>query len=80
MSQTKSPVSDTGEFAMFAWIVVEAAGVEPASEKARHEENYVRIRLQIFGSGFRAGESGRHLARFISAYSSGPKPLAHPAK
>jgi hypothetical protein len=29
-------------------IVVEAGGVEPPSEKARNEENYVRIRLMIF--------------------------------
>jgi hypothetical protein len=29
-------------------IVVEAGGVEPPSEKARTEENYVRIRLMIF--------------------------------
>jgi len=28
--------------------VVEAGGVEPPSEKARNEENYVRIRLMIF--------------------------------
>jgi hypothetical protein len=60
--------------------MVEAAGVEPASEKARREENYVRIRLQRFGSGFRAGENGRHLVRLISTYGSGPKPLAYPAK
>ena len=29
-------------------IVVEAGGVEPPSEKARNEENYVRIRLMVF--------------------------------
>jgi hypothetical protein len=28
---------------------VEAGGVEPPSEKARNEENYVRIRLKVFG-------------------------------
>ena len=28
--------------------VVEAGGVEPPSEKARNEENYVRIRLNRF--------------------------------
>ena len=60
--------------------MVEAAGVEPASENARREENYVRIRLQRFGSGFRAGENGRHLARLISAYGSGQKPSTYPAK
>ena len=27
-------------------MLVEAAGVEPASEKARHEENYVRSAIQ----------------------------------
>ena len=43
--------------------MVEAAGVEPASEKARREENYVRIRLKIFGRRFRTGESGGGLAR-----------------
>jgi len=60
--------------------VVEAGGVEPPSEKVRREENYVRFRLKFFGSGFRAGENGRYLARLISAYGSGQKPLAHPAK
>jgi hypothetical protein len=29
--------------------MVEAGGVEPPSEKARREENYVRIRLMNFG-------------------------------
>jgi len=29
-------------------IMVEAGGVEPPSEKARNEENYVRIRFMIF--------------------------------
>jgi hypothetical protein len=28
--------------------LVEAGGVEPPSEKARREENYVRIRIMIF--------------------------------
>ena len=60
--------------------LVEAAGVEPASEKARREENYVRIRLLKFGSGFRAGENGRHLVRLISVYGSGPKPTTYPAR
>ena len=31
--------------------MVEAAGVEPASEKARHEEPTMRIRLVVFGGG-----------------------------
>jgi hypothetical protein len=60
--------------------LVEAAGVEPASETARREENYVRFRLKCFSSGFRAGENGRYLVRLISAYGSGPKPLTYPVK
>jgi len=31
----------------FICEVVEAGGVEPPSEKARTEENYVRIRIMI---------------------------------
>jgi hypothetical protein len=42
---------------------VEAGGVEPPSEKARREENYVRIRLMVFDFRFRAGEGGESLAR-----------------
>ena len=42
---------------------MEAPGVEPGSEKARNEENYVRSRLKIFGHRFRTGESGGGLAR-----------------
>jgi hypothetical protein len=60
--------------------MVEAGGVEPPSEKARREENYVRSRLKIFGRRFRTGESGDGLARLISTCGSGPKPLAYPAK
>ena len=43
--------------------MVEAPGVEPGSEKARNEENYVRIRLIIFGRRFRTGQNGDSLAR-----------------
>ena len=43
--------------------MVEAGGVEPPSEKARNEENYVRIRLIVFSRRFRTGESGGNLAR-----------------
>ena len=60
--------------------MVEAAGVEPASENARNEENYVRFRFSIFGARFRTGKSGGRLARLISALCSGPKPSAYPAK
>jgi hypothetical protein len=44
---------------------VEAGGVEPPSEKARREENYVRIRLISFGGRLRTGESGGSLARLV---------------
>ncbi len=43
-------------------MVVEAAGVEPASEKARHEENYVRFRFRVFVHRFRAGKRRRRLS------------------
>ena len=43
--------------------MVEAPGVEPGSEKARREENYVRSRLNNFSRRFRTGESGGGLAR-----------------
>ena len=33
---------------VIAFVMVEAGGVEPPSEKARNEENYVRIRFMIF--------------------------------
>jgi hypothetical protein len=42
---------------------VEAGGVEPPSEKARREENYVRIRLMVFDLRLKAGESSEGLAR-----------------
>jgi hypothetical protein len=45
------------------FILVEAGGVEPPSEKARREENYVRIRLMRFGGRLRTGESGGNLVR-----------------
>jgi len=36
--------------------MVEAGGVEPPSEKARNEENYVRFRLKVFDRRLRTGE------------------------
>ena len=45
--------------------MVEAGGVEPPSEKARREENYVRIRLMNFGGRLRTGESGGNLVRLV---------------
>ena len=61
-------------------IVVEAAGVEPASEKARNEENYVRSQFSNFGIRLRTGKNGGRLARLISTLCSGPKPSAYPAR
>ena len=43
--------------------MVEAGGVEPPSEKARNEENYVRFRLKVFDRRLRTGESSDGLAR-----------------
>ena len=37
-------------------VLVEAAGVEPASEKARREKNYVRFRFVIVGRRLRTGK------------------------
>ena len=60
--------------------MVEAAGVEPASEKARHEENYVRIRFMISGAAAEPATFAAALARLFSACSSGPKLSAYPTK
>ena len=43
--------------------MVEAGGVEPPSEKARREENYVRFRLRVFECRLRTGEICGTLAR-----------------
>ena len=45
--------------------VVEAGGVEPPSEKARNEENYVRIRPMIFDRHLWTGEGDGSLARLV---------------
>ena len=47
---------------MEIWLV-EAGGVEPPSEKARREENYVRIRLMVFDFRLKAGEGSESLVR-----------------
>ena len=44
-------------------ILVEAGGIEPPSEKARNEENYVRFRLKVFDRRLRTGETDDGLAR-----------------
>jgi len=43
--------------------MVEAGGVEPPSENARREENYVRIRLMVFDFRLKAGEGSESLVR-----------------
>ena len=48
---------------MLASLMVEAGGVEPPSEKARREENYVRSRLLNFGPPLRNRQNGGSLAR-----------------
>ena len=53
--------------------MVEAAGVEPASEKVRNEKNYVRSRFEIFGQRLRVGKSDATLARLLSVFSSEQK-------
>ena len=60
--------------------MVEAAGVEPASEKARNEETTCVSGSVVFGRRLRTGKSGGSLARLISAFGSGQKPSAYPAK
>ena len=57
--------------------MVEAAGVEPASEKARNEKNYARIRFHGFGRRLRSGKNNDGLVRLISAFRSGPKLMAY---
>jgi hypothetical protein len=60
--------------------MVEAAGVEPASEKARNEKNYVRSRFDFFESRLRVGKSDATLARLVSIYGSEQKPSTYPVK
>ncbi len=60
--------------------MVEAAGVEPASEKVRNEKNYVRIRFEFFEQRLRVGKSDATLARLISACGSEQKPSTYPVK
>jgi hypothetical protein len=49
---------------------VEAAGVGPASEKARHEEPTRRIRLEVFGGGRQNRREQPHQASLISTFGS----------
>jgi hypothetical protein len=59
---------------------VEAAGVEPASEKVRNEKNYVRIRFKVFEQRLRTGKNDATLARLISAFGSEQKLSTYPVK
>jgi hypothetical protein len=61
-------------------IMVEAAGVEPASEKARDEKPTCVAGSKWFGGRVRIGKIDGCLARLISALGSGPKPAAYPAR
>jgi len=60
--------------------MVEAGGVEPPSEKARHEETTCVSGSLVVGHGFRTGEGGEGQPDWISAAGYGPKPLAYPAR
>ncbi len=60
---------------------MEAGGVEPPSEKARNEENYVRSRLSIFGRCLRTGKNNNGLVRLIFIRKAPDRnPLAYPAR
>ena len=56
-------------------VVVEAAGIEPASEKARDEENYVRSRFESFGCHLRAGKSDSRLVRLGLGFTAPDRSL-----
>jgi hypothetical protein len=60
--------------------MVEAGGVEPPSEKARNEENYVRSLLRNFVRRLRNRQASDRPARLISGLGSGPKPAPYPAE
>ena len=60
--------------------VVEAAGVEPASEKARHEKPTCVAASVIFGRRLRNGKNNANLVRLISVYGPGPRPLTYPVR
>jgi hypothetical protein len=60
--------------------MVEAAGVEPASGKARNEKNYARIRFSGFGCRLRSGKNNDSLVRLISGFCYGPKLMPYSVK
>jgi len=60
--------------------VVEAAGVEPASEKARREKSYVRFRFVSCRPPRQSRQENGGLARLKSACSSEQKLSAQSSK
>ncbi len=60
--------------------MVEAAGVEPASEKARHAKTTCVSDSVFFDHSPLNRQDASGLARLISAYGSEQKPSAYPAK
>ena len=60
--------------------VMEAAGVEPASEKARRAKTTCVSGSQVSATPYKTGKSESRLVRLISAHGYGPKPDAYPAK
>jgi hypothetical protein len=55
--------------------LVEAAGIEPASEKVRHEKTTCVSGSLFVGGGPVSRQDDRHLARLISILGSEQKPL-----
>jgi hypothetical protein len=60
--------------------LVEAAGVEPASEKAHRAKPTCVSGSGVSAIPYKTGKSENRLVRLISAHGSGPKPGAYPAK
>ena len=60
--------------------LVEAAGVEPASEKVRRAKPTCVSGSYSSEAAYKTGKSGSRLVRLISTLDSGPKSGAYPAK
>ncbi len=60
--------------------MVEAAGVEPASEKVRRAKPTCVSGSGDSATSYATGKSESRLVRLISALGSGPKPGTYPAK
>jgi hypothetical protein len=59
--------------------MVEAAGVEPASEKVRHAKPTCVSGSEFSAIPYKTGKSESRLVRLVSAQGYGPKPGAYPA-